>query len=1045
MSLGNFMKLMACLSLTMLFAVNSFAQKVTIHGDVKSKEGKAIEAATVRVDGVNGSVVYTEEDGTFSIPAKVGNHIIVERVGYKPENILVKADNDAYHIVLEESASSLDEVVVTASGSQIKKREQGYVSNTVNGAELTLSKPSTVGGGLAGKVPGLDISAVGGGVNPDYRLVLRGQRSITGNNNALIVLDNVIVPSEIFNNINPEDVESIQVLNGPAGVALYGSQASNGALIITTKRGKAGPPVINVSNTLTLTSVAFNPKLQKEFGSGLDDYGIDENGNPLLTMYENQSYGPRYNGEIIALGEPLEDGSQQYAKYAYFEDRTKFWQTGLTNQTDVSLSQADDKSSTMFSAQYLDTKGVTWLDKYKRASVRLNGSRNFLPNLSIDYQASYVQNRYDVTAYIGSVYDNYLNMPGWVPVTKYKNWRTDPFANPNGYYNPWYSNPYFYIENNRSYTNNDYLLGNIALKYSPFTWMTIRSTTGLEARTITNKVTTGKFDYTDYAIEASGNGKSDILGYDYEYSMNSSQIFQTVNTEFRKKVNDLNFTLSVQGDLKQNYLKYLYGAVSGLSDSSIFNLSNSLNTPSAGNGMYKARQLGLAYEFKIGYKGYLFLHTTGRNDWVSILDPGDRSFFYPAVDLSFVATDALPFLQEAEWLDVLKFRGGWSKVGMVNLKDYTYGAYATQPTFSQANGYPYSGIAGYSVGSTIVQSGLKPEITKQIEVGTDFTLLKGKIDGSFTYYSSTTDNQTILTNISNATGFTYYLSNAGKTSNSGVEARLTYTALDTKNWTVNLSGTYAYQNSKVNYLNSTLSRLSLATYSSAGSYAVPHMQFPQIYGSDYERDDEGHVIVDATTGMPSVGDYKYFGNADPHHIVGFTPSIRYKSFSITAVFEYRGGMIRYNGIGSNLAWSGMGINTVKYNRENFVFPNSVYLDKDGEYVKNTDVVVNQGNSGFWTGVYRSVSSNFITSGNYMKLRQLSISYNFPQSILKGLRAFKAASLSLQGRNLFIWLPKENVYTDPEYSNAGSDSNGIGLTGVTSPPQRYYGATLSLTF
>src|SRR6186713_2803276 len=245
----------------------SYSQSRFITGKIVGKDGKPLDGATVKVEGKNSSAMTTS-DGSFRINVTGGGQMIVSHVGFKGTKVRFSAGTDVYTITLSEEASLIHEVVVTAIGTKTKKREQGYTSTTLKGAELTESKPTVLASALAGKVAGLEVSAVGGGVNPNYRLVLRGQRSITGNNNALIVVDNVIVPSEILNNLNPEDVQDITVLNGASGVALYGSSASNGALIVTTKRAKNGPAQVTIANTNTFEQVAFNPKLQKSYGSG---------------------------------------------------------------------------------------------------------------------------------------------------------------------------------------------------------------------------------------------------------------------------------------------------------------------------------------------------------------------------------------------------------------------------------------------------------------------------------------------------------------------------------------------------------------------------------------------------------------------------------------------------------------------------------------------------------------------------------------------------------------------------------------------------------
>lgn len=1026
-----------------VLAGTSYAQLHPVSGKVLEM-GKPLEGATIKVEGKN-KYTTTKADGTFNIYAENGDQLIITLVGYKSQKIKVSSAD--VNVSLIEEVSTLNDVVVTASGVKTKKREQGYTSTTIKGEELNVSKPTVLASALAGKVAGLEISGTNGGVNPSYRIILRGQRSLTGNNTALIILDNVIVPSGILGNINPQDIADVTVLNGASATALYGSQASNGALVVTTKRGKAGPPEINVSNTNTFESVAFTPKVQTDFGQGGDGYGIDVNGNPFFSPVENQAYGPRFDGTIRNLGVALADGSQNTAPYSYFKDRNKFWQTGTTNQTDFSISTGDEKSTLMFSGQYLSTTGTTWLDKYTRAAFRLNGSRKISDKININYGAFYTQNRYDVTSVSNGLYDYFLNMPGNIPITTFKDWHNDKFANPNGFYNPWYPNPYFAIENNRSHLNNDYFLGNVELKYAPLSWLSFTSRTGITVNSYSGQSTSGKFTYTNFAKTSSGGSKSDLAGAVGNVNAYTNQLTSTFLAEVKKNVKDFSFYFLAGGTLQQNTSNNTNASIVGLVTPDLYNLSNTLNLPAANAAQYEARQLGAYYELKIGYKNYLFLHTTGRNDWVSVLDVNNRSFFYPSVDVSFVATDAITALKTIKWLDVLKLRASASKVGQVNLKDYTYGAYALLPTFSQAGGYPYNGTAGYTVNNTIVARNLTPEITKGWETGLDFTLLKGMIDGSVTYYNTHTTNQTLTTSISSATGYSGFLTNTGETISQGVELRLALTPVKTKDWTVALNGTYTFNDNKVLSINAQLPRLSIASYANAGSYAVPTYQFPEIFGTDYFRDPQGHVIVDSKTGLPTVNyDFQALGNANVRNMIGLSPNIRYKQFNLSAVFEYRGGNKRYNLMGTSLDWSGMGIRTALFNRKRFVFPNSVIEDASGAYIKNTSVVVNQGNDGYWpTSTNVDASTNYISSGAYWKLRQLSLTYTVPTAALKATKAIKAATISVQGRNLFLWMPKDNLYTDPDYSGAGNDSNGIGLTGLESPPSRFYGFTVSLTF
>jgi hypothetical protein len=304
--------------------------------------------------------------------------------------------------------------------------------------------------------------------------------------------------------------------------------------------------------------------------------------------------------------------------------------------------------------------------------------------------------------------------------------------------------------------------------------------------------------------------------------------------------------------------------------------------------------------------------------------------------------------------------------------------------------------------------------------------------------------------ISSASGYTNYLLNSGEVSNKGIETHLSVTAFQTKDWTVAVSGNYSHYNNKVVSINPALPTLAVSAYTSgAGSYAVPGYQFPVIMGIDYER-YQGHVIVDPITGLPEVNQsIQVLGSAMIKDQLGLDATIRWKRINFYVLFEYRGGNKIYNAGGPTYDWAGTGIRTVAFNRQRFIFPNSVIDEGGGKYVKNTTAVIQNGNGndGFWTDQTENmgVTSNYVTSGAFWKLRQLSISYSVPSAAWGNNKVIKSITISAQGRNLFEWLPKSNVYTDPEYSDAGSTSNGIGLTNLQSPPSRYFGGTLSFTF
>jgi hypothetical protein len=359
-------------------------------------------------------------------------------------------------------------------------------------------------------------------------------------------------------------------------------------------------------------------------------------------------------------------------------------------------------------------------------------------------------------------------------------------------------------------------------------------------------------------------------------------------------------------------------------------------------------------------------------------------------------------------------------------------------------------LPGYTVDNKLVSNNLKPEITAGYEVGFDLNLLNDRITSTFTYYNSKTDDQTVTTRVSSATGFSNLLTNTGQTQSKGIEVSLNGNVLRNRDWDVTVGGNYTYLDNKVNNISADLKNLALATYgNTAGSYAVEGMAFPVIMGYDYKRDPQGRVIINQADGLPTKSDtISILGNAVAKHKLGLNGTVRWKNFSFSMLWEYRGGYQAYHAMGPEMDWSGTGYRTAIYNRERFVFPNSVYWD-GAKYVENTNITIKNGggNNGFWSdGINRDVTSNYVTSGDFWKLREMSIAYDVPVKVFGGNKVIKGMRISVQGRNLLLFMAKDNYYTDPEYSDAGNDSNGIGLTGISqTPPSRYYGGTVTFRF
>lgn len=1036
-------KLILSLFILCAMTVTAFAQERLVTGTVvASEDGAPIPGASVKVKEAPAVTVATGVDGKFSFRVPTaGKTLTISFLGYTAKDVTIPASNNVGTVRLESDATALNEVVVTAGGVSVVRREQGTNSTTVKAQELTQGKAFNVASALSGKVAGLQVNAVSSGVNPSVRLVLRGNRSLLGNNQALVVVDNVIVPSSILGNLNPEDVEDIQVLNGAGAAALYGSDASNGALIITTKTGKRGVTQIKVGQTTSMETISYLPKVQKRFGSGTGPDDI-----PTYTAYENQQYGPEFDGTMRVIGKPLVDGSIQTVPYSYNakEGKQAFWDTGVNNQTDFSVSSGDDKGSYYLSSQYFDQTGTVPGDKFNRFTIRLNGSKDLGNNVSFGFNANYVQNRYDLGD-SGTAFNNVLMSPGQIPLTRYKNWRTDKFATQDTFYNEYYDSPYFTLGNARTLTRNDYLTGNVQVKYNPIQALSLLFRVSMSTRNVSTKSWSDKYTFSDYRRSITPNFQnrpgSVSDGSSYETQLNPEFQAQYI----KKLSNDFSLNAIVGGSLRDNISKGVNASSSVMVTQGLYNVSNTTGNTFGSESNSRVRQLGAYVDARLGFKSFLYFHVTARNDWRSILSQENRSLFYPAADISFIASDALSFLKESKTISSLRIRGGISRVGQVNI-----GAYALTPTFGQQFGYPYAAVPGFGVGNRVVAPNINPEITSSIEAGFDLEMLKSRVNLSATVYKSNTVDQTVPVGIPSATGFTSYLTNTGEVEIKGIETALRLVPVRTAaGLEVSVGANYTFNQNEVLSISSDQNSINLGTFGTAAIVAQKGESFPLLKGTTYVKDTQGRIIVDRITGFPSNNTtISILGITDPKHRLGLDLMASYKGFRFATVFEYRSGNVIYTGASTGFDFSGAGIRTTYFNRERFVVPNSSYLDPaTNTYVENTNITVRTGGVDFWTNgpSNTAVNANYTYSAAFWKMREASLSYQLPKSVFGSLKFIKGAEVSVQGRNLFLWAPKTNLYTDPEYSALGSGSNAVGFTSLSeTPPGRFYGLSLNLT-
>ena len=1049
------------------------AQTIVITGTVTSSvqgEG-AIPGVTITVKGTTVGTL-TDVNGKYSLTApQNATTLVISYIGMKKQEVEI-AGRKVIDAIMEPDVLGLSEVVVTAFGIKRQAKELGVATAQVSDKQLTQSGVSNVVNGLTAKVSGLEINTVNNGVNPDTRITLRGNRHFLASNQALIVLDGVPVDAGFLNSINPNDIGNVDVLKGASAAALYGNDASNGVLVITTKRGSAaGRPVIKVSNTTTFESVSYLPKLQKRFGSGsgedtvnyLPDYtfwiGPNRNTDPY-TAYENQCYGPEFNGQMVPLGGVLVDGSYQMIPYSYVPDgKLKFFNTGISTQNDISYSVGDDKNSFYLSAQDVNTTGTIPMDKNRRSGVRMSGSRT-TGIFHADFSMGFTETNTNVSGgeYFQQrpVYWNVLNTPGEIDLTNYKDIVNNKFANPNGYFNAYYPNPYWQLNYSRNISRKEDLLGSGLISINPAPWIDISYRAGLTYSSTANNSYRDGVTYNSYMqgdpwqAGAIGTG-SPFAGVSADQIYNSLILTGDLLVQLNKKVGDFTGKLILGNSMYTNKYRQVGVTNNSLVIPLLYNISNRLGEPGVGEQVLNRNSMGLFGDMTLGYKDFVFLHASARNDWDSRLSKANRSFFYPGVDASLILTDAIPALKDNAILSFAKVRGGWSKTGQISLANW----YATLPSFVSgtgnndpgdfsAVGFPYGSLGGYQLNRTLSNPNLKPEITQEIEAGFELSFIKSRIHLNLSGYQSKTKDQTIPATISYATGYQSAYINAGELQTQGIETDFKLTPfLNFGDFDWNITVNYTYQTSKVLSILPGLNQLLISDV----SYAIVGQQFPSIQVTDVERDPQGHIIVDPSSGYPIKDPaLKNMGHGYPNHLLGLTNTFTYKGFNLNIVAEYRTGNVIDNWVGNQLDFTGNTWHTAQNGRQGFVIPNSVIETSPGVFTPNTDVIIQNAGRLFWTNSdYESVQSTYLTSAAFWKLREISLSYDIPvKNILGG--AIKGAQIGIVGRNLLMLRPKTNMWTDPEFNNENGTSNAAGFTDYNqTPPTRIYGFSVKLTF
>lgn len=1027
-----------------LFAVSA-QQNLTVNGVILSADdNEPIIGASVLVIGTNRGTI-TDIDGKFSIPNVASEaQLKISYVGMTPQVVKASAN---LRILLTSEAKILDEVVVTALGIQRQAKAIGYSTAKVSAEDLTIAKGSDATAALSGKVSGLQINITSPNLNQETRITLRGARSFKGDNTALLVLDGVQTPISFLQTLNPNDIDNISVLKGASAAALYGSDAANGVLIVTTKNGKTDKPNITYSLTMTMDKAAYLPKFQSRFGAGQGD---STTGLPSFSGYisdENQQYGPEFDGRIVEIGSPLNDGTPDgyylTAPYSYIEDgRSSFFQTGYGIQNDISYSSSDDKSSMYLSYQRLDQSGIIEGDKKIRQTVRFNGSRNY-KRFSAGAKISYTNTTYDLNNDSAAGILELMNVPGNINISDYKNWQEKGTgANPDEWINDYYLNPWWELDNYRKHFRQDRLAGSIDLNLQATKWLRFTARGGLNLSFNNNDYKSYAFHYSEWAQDHIYQCSSDELS---SFRTNSSMTSR-FNLDFmafaeHQFTEDFKIKGMVGYSLQDNYYEYKQTQASTLSLDNYFNVANKVGELSGENSWNRVRKTGIYASVDLNYKDWAFLQLTGRNDWSSLLDPSHWSFFYPSANASVVLTDAIPALK-SEVVNHLKVRASAAKVGTVNI-----GVYNLDNIANVGGDFPYGTLSGYYLSTNLRTRDIEPEFTTEYEIGAEIGLFNNRINLAVAAYVQTTDNQTTNISIPTSTGYATRYINAGKMRGKGLEFDLHLTPLlkfGDFRWNVSANATFI--DTRVVELAGDAEELILD--SDYAGYAIVGQKYPMIKATDWVRNPEGKVIVDAETGLPKSGDIIAIGTSDPTVRIGLTSNMKWKGFTLGATFDYRGG--HYTRFGSEyyMLFSGSSYISSIAGRQRFVFPNSVIevTDENGNvsYQDNENITVNDGGKTFWDGIYKTGRANQIVSAASWRLRELSLGYEFPQKYLKRIGFIQRASVSLVGRNLLMWTPSTNIWGDPDFTASGN-SNVSGMSGTNNVGSRSYGFNILLSF
>ncbi|WP_229206160.1 SusC/RagA family TonB-linked outer membrane protein [Dyadobacter fermentans] len=1021
--------------LQVVAGARAVAAEIKVSGTVTDNNGEGLPGVNVLVKGtINGT--NTDVNGKYELDVPSSESVLVfTSIGFQKQEVAV-GQRSVVDVKMAVETQTLDEVVVTALGIKKEKKALGYAISEVKGEELTQARSTNIANSLVGKVAGLNISSTATGPSGSSRIVIRGNGSISGNNQPLIIVDGIPINNDNLGSVaiganregswtgsdrgdgisslNPDEIESISVLKGATAAALYGSRASNGAILVTTKGGKADKGIgVEVNSNFLAEDLLFKSYKDYQY-----EYGLGSNGVKPTTVAETatrNSWGGRLDGSNSINYDGVE---RPYV--AAKDNLRKFYNVGTTFTNSIALTGATEKVTYRLSMSDLNNKGVLPNNTLRRNNFALNTNGNLGKRISFVANAKYIieknHNRPRVNDSPGNANFAMYVLPTSLDVDVLKNAQFDANGNEKVWSDNQYTqNPYFATEQFQQDDNKKRVIASFEPKYTITDWLYLKGRIGFD-----------NFNYRYKSIEPYGTGY--VLRGSYTSSLRE---FTETNKELLVGINrKMGEKFAFSGLFGGNMMKQ----VTNLNEVSA---NNSFNIPffyDISNIDPAARTVTEAYIEKrinsvygsaeFSYNNYLFVTATARNDWFSTLAKGKNSIFYPSFGVSFVASEALKM---PAVINYLKFRGSWAQAGG-DTDPYNLSLY-----YSLSGAHLGSALAQIN-GTRVPNSGLQPLTSTVSELGLEAKLFNNLLNVDFAVYDRKTTDDIVSATISQTSGYTSALFNVGAIRNRGIELLLGATIVNSKKFTWDASFNMGYNDSEVLSLYGDLQtlRVDQSRPGSAFIHQDVGKPYSQIKGYDFKRDASGNIVYNSQ-GLAMAGDIKTFGSGVSPYTLGLNNTFNYKGISLSVLVDGKFGGYIYSGTNALAYRFGLHEATL-VGREGGVTGEGV--TESGE--PNTAKAPAQA---YYSNWYSAIATPFVHKSDFIKLRQIIFQYSIPSRFL-GKMPFKGASVSIVGRNLAVLMKKVPVI-DPEATYNNGNAQGVEFAGT--PPTRSYGVNLNLKF